>query len=874
MSSQAGGSGPGGGGPTAQSLMYRWDQIVSMFRDDLGLPHVTDDVQVVEDARDKKKGRWQREKRGTNPEKAQAAEATIDRTNWLRNNLDDAVEAVRNEFFVRADTTIEVHRSGDEARVTSGLRNALVTEAASSFSAQQSLAERWVDEFFSSRGLKIHGPLTRPQLVNNPRVEAGVESVRVSWELPQGSCDKVVVRRRDAADPVFRDLGSEITDEGLTPGQRYYYSIYSVVNGVESEQARTVDGVALGEVENLTIEAVERGGLRLRWDPPPGRPDIWILRSKGNPPARPPRDLDNPGDGVPSPVATISNSSSWVDSDVAEGNTYWYRVLACYESRWCSTGVVDSYKVARRPKPPRNARAQLEGEAVSINWDPPDETGAIEYLCIRNEGESPPQRPSDGTQIAVTDQTSLLDDNVKAGRIYRYAIFSRRGEHASRDGARTAPVATVPDVRDFRAEGGDECVTLTWKLPRTATATTKIDVSLYASRGRVEAIGDGREVDPAGPERAVDIEVENELTYHYLAVAEYELPNDTIATSSGVRASATPTPPAPPPEPPTGCTVEFDGNDIKCVADRPAHGRLVFLRCAREPQLRRGDRLSYTQIEDLGYVLENTSPDRTIDRGATPEEPFYAAFNVVADEAAFGCVHHRVVTPPVADVHARPTPDGVVLTWDWPRNCTACRVLRSQGGYATEPDRDDVMQFLVDRDAYNRGYQGTDSREAKAFLDDDAQPSPRPYYYVVQAKQTRADALPYSSGDTDAERCEITLRRFGHITLDYQKRRRFGVFGATMLTVCFEGRNLPADFGGIALVVSAESTPDDLSDGLAVTRWQPGPDERNQSYEKTVNLKHLPLPGLRDRLYCRCCLLRDDETVTLDPLNETFTIEL
>ncbi len=141
MSSQA-----GGGGSDRQSSRYRWEQIVSIFCDDLELPHVTDDAQAVEEAREKRKNRWRRERLGTDAARAHAADDKIDRTNWLRLNLPEAVTVVRDEFIVRANAVIAAHRAGEQQPMTEQLRDALVEEAVSSFRAERSLAERWVGE--------------------------------------------------------------------------------------------------------------------------------------------------------------------------------------------------------------------------------------------------------------------------------------------------------------------------------------------------------------------------------------------------------------------------------------------------------------------------------------------------------------------------------------------------------------------------------------------------------------------------------------------------------------------------------------------------------------------------------------------------------
>ncbi|MFC4532308.1 hypothetical protein [Sphaerisporangium dianthi] len=165
------------------------------------------------------------------------------------------------------------------------------------------------------------------------------------------------------------------------------------------------------------------------------------------------------------------------------------------------------------PHPARAVRAAVQGEGVSLVWQPsPSRAGRIVYDVYR-----------DGILLATADRPSARDDGPPVNTPVTYWVVARRDEAVAMP-ALAASVVVRPEPADLRLTAGDGVVSGRWTRPAEAT--------------RVIVTRDGRPV-PAGDTGFRDRDVANGTSYSYTVCAVYADPDGEVVTP-GVRRTMTP----------------------------------------------------------------------------------------------------------------------------------------------------------------------------------------------------------------------------------------------------------------------------------------------------------------------------------------------
>lgn len=165
------------------------------------------------------------------------------------------------------------------------------------------------------------------------------------------------------------------------------------------------------------------------------------------------------------------------------------------------------------PHPARALRANLQGDGVSLVWQPsPSRAGRIVYEVLR-----------DGAHLATTERPSLRDEAPPVNTTIVYSVVARRDEAVSMP-ATAAPVVVRPEPRDIVLTSGDGVVSGGWSRPEEAT--------------RVVVTRDGVEVE-TGDTGFNDRGVSNGKSYAYVVHAAYAGPDGEVLTP-GVRRTLTP----------------------------------------------------------------------------------------------------------------------------------------------------------------------------------------------------------------------------------------------------------------------------------------------------------------------------------------------
>src|SRR5262249_1747142 len=118
--------------------------------------------------------------------------------------------------------------------------------------------------------------------------------------------------------------------------------------------------------------------------------------------------------------------SDWQDTQIEEGHTYHYLLLAEFGNQVYSSGVEVVGAVPALPPPVVSAHAVYRDAAVDIWWTPAPQPAPEEYVVMRREGMIPAAAPDPHQLVTTTCQTRYQDPQVEPGRRYIYTVFTKR----------------------------------------------------------------------------------------------------------------------------------------------------------------------------------------------------------------------------------------------------------------------------------------------------------------------------------------------------------------------------------------------------------------------------------------------------------------
>jgi fibronectin type 3 domain-containing protein len=313
--------------------------------------------------------------------------------------------------------------------------------------------------------LEVMPNLLGPPIILNLVTES--QRVRVEWRSPIDTGDLPPdgfrVYRGTAEDEL--ELIATIDaftfnhlDEDLTNGITYYYAVQAfndLGDSLLSEIQSTMPQGVPDAPTDLTAESGD-GVVTLTWTPPVmdgGDPIIGyhIYRAVG----------------VGSLTHLIQvNETTFVDTGVANGETYTYRVAAVNGIGEGLTGESAVGKPMGLPGIPGEVLADAGIGKITLSWDAPTETGGAPltgfYIYRGTDPDDMEQVEGLGASIA-----QYIDEDVVAGTTYYYAVsaLTDAGEGALSITAYATPIDVPGIPRDLTAEVGDGSVNLVWSPP-------------------------------------------------------------------------------------------------------------------------------------------------------------------------------------------------------------------------------------------------------------------------------------------------------------------------------------------------------------------------------------------------------------------------
>ena len=167
-----------------------------------------------------------------------------------------------------------------------------------------------------------------------------------------------------------------------------------------------------------------------------------------------------------------------------------------------------------------------EKKIIILNWVKLNEPG-VSYCVVRKDGSSAAIAISDGTIISdCVISTSVSDNGVKAGKLYTYTIFAKRGDTVSKPYSIAAKtLSSVSEIHYWQKDGN---LMVSWRLPENSIGA----VVSYSIDGKEVQLSDNAH-------ESVEIKsIEYGSPYVIYVVANYGI----LGKSARKQLSVTPTP--------------------------------------------------------------------------------------------------------------------------------------------------------------------------------------------------------------------------------------------------------------------------------------------------------------------------------------------
>jgi len=306
-------------------------------------------------------------------------------------------------------------------------------------------------------------PATVPSAPTGLTATPGDGEVALSWTAPSNGGDMIdyYIVYQDGAALKDNPSGTSITITGLTNGQEYTFAVAaynSLGKGANSTEAKaTPDASATGLNAPTNLQATSGNGrVTLTWVAP---------STDGGNPVSGYKVYRGTTAGSETLLVTVGNVTTYTDSSVSNGQTYYYTVSAVNSNGEGPQSDEDSatpVAVSTVPSAPL-ALASADGNGqVTLTWTAPASDGgsSIDYYIVYRDGVDVGH--SAGTSTTVTGLTN--------GQQYSFTVAAHNsmgtGPSSTAVMATAGTDITVPGApTGLTISAGDGKVTLSWTAP-------------------------------------------------------------------------------------------------------------------------------------------------------------------------------------------------------------------------------------------------------------------------------------------------------------------------------------------------------------------------------------------------------------------------
>jgi fibronectin type 3 domain-containing protein len=335
---------------------------------------------------------------------------------------------------------------------------------------------------------------TAPSTPLNLVASAGNAQVTGSWSVPASDGGSPITgydvyrgtsSAGESATPIATNVSStSFTDTGLTNGTTYYYTVAAINAVGESPQSAEASATPQAVAPSAPTGLMASGGngqVALSWAVPAsdgGSPITGYNVYRGT----------SPGGESTTAVATNVLSSSFTDTGVTNGATYYYTVAAVNAvGLSLQSAEASATPQAVAPSAPQALTVTGGNDVATLSWSPPASdggatvTGYDVYRGTTSGGES-------ATPIATNvSGTTFTDTGLTNGTTYYYTVAAINAVGASPQSAEASATPSVAQLcvmvqtypsATTTVTAGDTASFIVWVWSTGATST---NVSVLAS---------------------------------------------------------------------------------------------------------------------------------------------------------------------------------------------------------------------------------------------------------------------------------------------------------------------------------------------------------------------------------------------------------
>jgi fibronectin type 3 domain-containing protein len=390
-------------------------------------------------------------------------------------------------------------------------------------------------------------PATTPAAPSWRPAAAGNGTLTLSWNPPGDSGGAAVTGYKlyrastSGSETLLTTLGNltTYTDTGLSNGTTYYYKL-SAANSLG-------DGTASAELSATPVAPATAPGAPALSSATAGNANVTLSwsapASDGGSPVTGYKVYRGTASGGETLLATLGTATSWTDTGLSNGTTYYFRLTAGNAAGDSSLSNQVSATPATTPAAPTWKPATAASNKVDLSWNAPADNGgaAITGYKLYRAGTSGAE-----TLLATLGTgTTYSDTGLTNGVTYYYKLSATNGRGESglsaELSATPAPAVTVPATPALGSPAaGDRTVGLSWSAPADG-GSALTGYKLYRSTSS------GAETLVANLGTAttyLDSGLTNGVTYYYRLAATNGVGDSALSTERFATPATTPATPA------------------------------------------------------------------------------------------------------------------------------------------------------------------------------------------------------------------------------------------------------------------------------------------------------------------------------------------
>jgi fibronectin type 3 domain-containing protein len=252
-------------------------------------------------------------------------------------------------------------------------------------------------------------------------VAPGNKAATLSWSTPPSNGSAITGYRiyrgtSSGAEKLLKSVGlvTSYTDSQLTNGTTYYYEV-SAVNSI---------GAGPLSAEGSATPATRPGspgGLAANANAPAGVVLTWSAASNGGSPITGYNVYRSTKSGAETLLVSLGNTTSYTDTAVSNGTTYYYKVGAVNAMGAGSLSTEKSAKRGTPPTAPRNLVASASSTlGVTLKWSTPASNGGATVTGYRIYRAS--ASGAETLVATVGNVTSFTDTSAGEGGYFYYEV--------------------------------------------------------------------------------------------------------------------------------------------------------------------------------------------------------------------------------------------------------------------------------------------------------------------------------------------------------------------------------------------------------------------------------------------------------------------